>query len=178
MIFEREYKPELCVSADATRPHLRYVELDVARQRMCATDGHMLAIVPCVPDEHDVSGPLTADALKAARKASKGLPPELTANGAQAIPATGVTFPRPTRDERAPFPPVDQVMPSGDRSSARVALNPAYLLKLAQAIGAGECVELRFALDNDGRIAHLDPIVAIGKHGATGVLMPCRLGAP
>jgi len=49
-----EAKIELAASDEASRYTLQAVKLDVEHKRIMATDGHILAIVPCEvsPDDH------------------------------------------------------------------------------------------------------------------------------
>jgi len=170
MKFDPKYKPELCASKDYTRPHLAHVELDIAHKRMVATDGHALVVVPVTVEEHDASGPISKDALVAARKAVKNTNGDawIKANGALAV--YGATLDRP---EARTFPPVDQVIPK-DRK-ATISLNAKLLKDIADALGAKDGV-ITIGLDGDD-----DPIMVWGgsSKGREGepfaVLMPCRL---
>ncbi len=177
---------ERIVCTDVTRPHLTSVYLDTAKRRVCATNGHMLAIVPTREiNAHDTDGPVTPDAIKAARKRDLlkvTADVDIVANGSLVL-ANGTSMPRP---EPVKFPPVDQVIPSyraddkGDHEApptVTVSFNVNYLLDLARAIGAHKgsaTVTLTFPMPNAER-GMLDPIVVEGgDEGAIGVLMPYR----
>ena len=76
MHFETNYKPELCVSTDASRSGITavHIEKDGDRWIAVATDGHCLANVPVVPGEDSPrEGFVSSDTLKAARRVSKTL---------------------------------------------------------------------------------------------------------
>lgn len=102
-------------AAAATRDVRAYINqpwLDVERQRIVATDGHILAIVPIETDEGDASGPIPTEAIKAARKMYRHTPDAMgvfKANGAIAFP-NGYTIPRP--DGIGEFPDVDRLVPA------------------------------------------------------------------
>lgn len=168
MIFDPKYQPELIASTDATRPYLIHVELDVTGKRMLATDGHRLVVVPCEPQEHDTSGPVTGEALKGARKfAKRAKQPTtaLSANGALVYP--GVTLERPSRGD-AQYPPVDRVIPGEPERSITISFNPKYLYELALALGTPGCVKLRIDRDDSTHA----PITVNPGEPAFAVLMP------
>lgn len=179
MQFDRMYQPELIASKDETRLMLRYVELDVDGKRMMATDGHRAVIVPCDPQGGDASGPLTSDALKAARKVRKGTP-TIAANGSLVVTSiasgASTTYSRPDR-LGCEFPPLDKVMPqgliSGTDAHLTCVVNARYLYELAVAMGSPEHV--RITLSSDDRLAPI--VVAPGDptNGAIAVVMPMKL---
>lgn len=185
------YEIDRIVSADTTRPALTHAYLNTDARRLIATDGHVMAVLPVEIGEHDVSGFVSVDAIKAARKsAPKGAPVEIAAIGALAV-KDGPTFPRPGDGLR--FPQYEQVLPSfqrGDEGTVSVALNLDYLLDLAQAIGAhkseigkvsNRSVILTLKTESDGRF--LGPIVVEKNDKYTdttvrAVLMPETIVTP
>lgn len=187
MQFQSKFQPELIASTDETRPHLIYVELDLERKRMMATDGHRGVFVPCEPEEGDAAGPICREALIAARKAVKGkvarnmdLKPKIKANGSLVIDASpdhkvpSLTFPRVDRGEYQ-FPPLDKVTPKelvdGAPDTHTFAVNPKYLYELAIAIGTPEGIHITVSTTD-----HLSPIMVRPNDasGAYGVVMPMR----
>lgn len=173
MKFASKYRPELAASDDTTRDHLCHVELDVAGKRMIATDGHRLVVVACEPDADDVSGPVTEDALKAARKLAGRSQGDafLHANGTL-VTYGGPTFPRPSRE--TPFPTVDRVVPKGmnegDKGTHTFRVNARYIAEIAKAMGTEN-----IAITVKTRDA-LAPIMVrpCGDDAAFALVMPVR----
>lgn len=163
---EKRYKLEGVVAKSSRYPGATHVRLDVEGKRLLATNGHALAIVPCEPEEGDVSGAVTVEALKAARKAGM-VETRLACNGALEVPG-GASFPRPSPED-AEFPKVDHVVHQGE-PVFRVAINAESLAKLAQALGAVDgYVRLEFF---GSRVPFR---VTTGKEGELGVIMPVTI---
>lgn len=139
MRFDNRYEIERAISDDTSRPTLVHAHYDLERKRLCATDGHMMAIIPVEPQEGEAAGPVSGESIKAARKATAKMGiAEIHANGALAVLA-GPTFPRPRLDGLS-FPPIDEVIPSykkGDEGTVTIGLDVELLMGLARAIGAG-----------------------------------------
>jgi len=148
----------------------------------------MLVVVPVKPEEHDKTGPVSSEAIKAARKilGNKGETVEFSANGEIKLPG-GTIFPRVVGGH---FPPIDAVIPTykqGSDGTLTIGLDAKYLLELAKALGADKSrptVHLTIQLptrDKAGVCSNevLDPyVVTVGPSkldGAFGVLMPCRV---
>lgn len=148
MFFDPKVKPEVFASKDETRTHLLHVHLDRDNQKLVATDGHRLIATPVKNCEADHEGPITAEALAAARKIMARKhgrhEPILSANGCLAL-ANGTSFARPKAE---PFPPWQQVVPSSrtdltvvgpDFTPARtIGINAKYLAGVFEAVGEGE----------------------------------------
>lgn len=155
------------------RENLNYVYLDRDNDRLLATDGHILAVVPAQCADDDVSGYVSVDAIKAARKANKH-DATIKANGSLAV-VNGPTFDRP--DPGLPFPDIDRVIPevTGDPD---IALNAKLLLQLAEAISdtPNRIVHLRFARNSAGDICGSSAVhVTSGNNPDNfGVIMPVR----
>ncbi len=194
MRFDSKYVPELSASTDETRPQLCHVELDVAGKRLLATDGHRLVVIPCEPEAGDVSGPITAVALTAARKHAKAVAKavpkyqrdkhdsraRIHANGSLAVgdeSNPGPTFPRPTRDEYSAYPPVDKVIPKnmtpGSDGTVTFGINARYLAELAKAMGA-ENIQVTVRISDA-----LAPVIIRTSEGSSdaplSVCMPVRI---
>lgn len=180
MKFPKNAKIEKCASRDISRAHLVNPYLDVKGSRLVATDGHAMAIVTVEVGSDDHDGPVTSEALQAARKAIPkhgGDMAEINVNGSQAIPG-GATFPRPAA---VSFPPVDAVIPTYGEDAIRISFNPWLLLRAVEAIGADSKIEapivLTFASKPDKNGERCDPM-RVDCDGAAGyaVVMPCRVG--
>ena len=181
MKMDKSHKIENCISPDTTREHLCKAYLDTEKKRLVATDGHMMAVVPVIVEEGDVSGFVTADAIKTARKVKVNPEVSIHCNGALAID-NGPTFARPTDGQ---FPPYEQVMPEyrqGDAGTITIGLNAGYLHDLMQALGSPKSgivsLTIPVKVGEDGKLdAGLEPIVVGTSNagGAVGVLMPARV---
>lgn len=179
MKFSKDTKIEKVASRDISRASLVNPYLDVKGKRLLATDGHTMAVVRVEvgPDDHD--GPVTAEALAAARKAvPRGHDDAfLNVNGAQIVP-DGPTFPRPAA---VSFPPVDAVIPTYGDDAIRVSFNPFLLLRACEAIGVEReaSIVLTFTRENDrntGKPVVLAPIkVECERAAGFAVVMPCRI---
>jgi DNA polymerase III sliding clamp (beta) subunit (PCNA family) len=165
----RNQKIEAICSKDETRQHLCSPYLDLtnpADPRLVATDGHaMVALKVEEPDEHDATGHVSVDALKAARK--RGELGYVLCNGSCALPG-GATFPRP---DVGTFPDWRMVMPKEEREGEHsIAFDVKLLKAIVDACGGEGNVTLHFADPNE-------PIRVNVHNAAIGhlaVLMPVR----
>jgi hypothetical protein len=179
MLVSKTHKIELAASKDQTRAALLnpYLERGADGDKVIATDGRMLAVLPVECDEKDVTGYIPRECLKDARKAGG-----VILNGVAEV-YCGASYPRGTEYN---FPQWRQVMPDySRRRTVKLGIDPALLKRLADAIGA-EIVCLEFPVDGPGewqsgdRIT--DPLIVKpsarsgGENPAHGVLMPCRVG--
>jgi hypothetical protein len=178
MLVSKTHKIENAASKDQTRAALMnpYLERGADGDKVIATDGRMLAVLPVECDEKDVTGYIPRECLKDARKAGG-----VILNGVAEVYG-GASYPRGTQYN---FPQWRQVMPDySNRRTIKLGIDPALLKRLADAIGAekvclefpldepnewhsGDCITepltVRPANDNSGNPAH-------------GVLMPVRVG--
>jgi DNA polymerase III sliding clamp (beta) subunit (PCNA family) len=169
MKFDKSIKVETFASKDETRPHLCHTHLDTEACVMVATDGHRMIVTPVADIEpDDRTGPITEEALKAARKiAGRYVDAAVFANGALTL-SNGTSFPRPKEDG---FPPYKQVMPrAGVEGRRTVGVNAKYLASVFTALG-----DCNVTMTIGGE---LDPIV-FRRHGELGetviVIMPTRI---
>ena len=182
MIFDKTHQVDAIVSKDTARIALCQAHLDVERKRLEAVDGHMAVSTPVEIEPGDVSGPVSVDALKAARKAAgKGATASIHCNGSLAVPS-GPTFPRPDL-QGIKFPSLPAVVPTikpGDPGTFTINFNVEYLHRLAKAIGTDGAISLTVELDKDDDgnpiiKENLNPLVVTGSNPAVqAVLMPCR----
>lgn len=138
---------EKACSTDKDRPALFFPYIDTSESGkpvVVATNGKIMAIVPAVAQESE-AGRLSVAPLKLARKQG----PQDCAD-IEVDPVTrahkllnGNVLPREDEADGANYPNWRGVLPSPHRVIiARIALNPALLLNLAQAMAAGESVVL------------------------------------
>ena len=172
-------KIEACVSVKDCRTYLNYLNLNVERNRVEATNGHFAAIIPVEVEDGDVSGPVSVEAIKAARKLSgRNGEPHILANGSLALP-NGQTFPRVTNDDIGRYPDIDRIMPNEPDRAPDICINADYLAKLAQALGSGNLGNIvKIWIDDSGATSNgFNPIVVqtiSGPKDGVGVLMQCR----
>lgn len=173
MKMDKRYRPELIASKDETRSMLLEPWLDVVNKVVVASNGHMLVAVPVETGEGDTTGVMPSEALKAGRKAAKGLAEvEIAANGA-ATTTSGASFVRKDMN----FVPWQAVVPSyrkGDKDTITIFFDANYLKQLVDALGCDGLVSLTFPKSNDD-----DPIVIrseskSAREGEIAVLMPIR----
>jgi len=177
MKFDKRYKPELCAGVKDRRFYLNNAHLDVDKARILSADGSALVCIPVELSAGDLAGPISADALKAARKAPT-VDRDLEILARDSLIAGGITFPRASADYK--YPDVDRLIPR--LTQADIAIDARLLLVIQNALGASG-VSLQFAKNPDGTI---DPHAAIlvkpiytgstigGNPNALGALMPMR----
>lgn len=173
MKISKSHKIELAASKDQTRAAIvnPYLDRGPDGDKVIATNGRILAVLPVECDEKDVSGYVPRECLKDARKAGG-----VVLNGVAEIYG-GASYPRGTEYN---FPNWRQVMPDySKRKTVKLGIDPALLKALADAIGA-EIVHLEFPVDEQTDTV-LDPLIVKpsgrsgGENPAHGVIMPCRV---
>ena len=163
------------LAASTYREYLTHAYLDVERQRLIATNGQIMAIVPVICEDSDTSGYVTLDALVLARKAKANI----AANGSLAL-SDGRVLPRPDADTVGKYPDIDRVLPAAPIGQADIYLDANLLYRLAQAISRkaekhdGLRIGLTFAKNSDGTIDHTRGVRVDGYDDACGVIMPMR----
>jgi len=174
-----EAKIELAASTEESRYTLKAVKLDVAGKRIMATDGHILAIVPCEVGDKDKDALLSLDSIKqirAMQKRAKSVPVEVTTNGKATAVGAGETAEYELIN--GTFPNVDAVIPKGGKyeGPCTVSLNAELLLRLAKALQPEvdkrnpPVVQLWIKDGNSGVLVKCDD-----NPEAIGVIMPYRL---
>lgn len=162
---------ELAASTEASRYTLQAVKLDVEHKRIMATDGHILAIVPCEVSAEDHASLIPLDAMKqlrAMQKRSKSVPVEIRTNGK--IEAVGRGEAASFEPTTGQFPNVDMVIPQS--GPATITLNVELLYRLAKAMISPDD-ELIVSLTI--KDAQSGVLVKTSKNpDAVGVIMPCR----
>lgn len=165
-------KIEKAISRDQTRHAITAPWLS-ADNKVIATDGKILAVIPCQVDGGDEPGYIPTDALKASRK-GRGATGEMALTRTECRVSGGATFPV---DNERTAPDWTAVTPPADRPiKMRVALDPERLAALAEAMGAGAVI-----LEIESESSPITVRPASKGHGdvpaepgAFGVIMPCR----
>ena len=189
MTIPKNCKVELSASADVkTRKSIcePYLDLETneagvpVRGQLIATDGRIMAVVPITPNDHDVSGYVSEEVLKASRNVASGKYVSVVCNGTAQI-ADNHSMPRAGLAEGT-YPNWRQVLPAKVEAAAEaptthciVALDIALLWKLAQSLGT-EGLRLQIPVDGMGCI-RVDACLCKGQYptGAYGAIMPMRL---
>lgn len=175
MKIHKDCKIELATSKDASRHVITEPYLDMVQSPvMVATNGAMLAVVPVETDIEDKTGFVTAEALKAERKAKLGM----LCNGELKI-TNGPAFFRP---DNGKFPNWRTILPAEDREVVfKVGINVKMLWELCQAIGC-ETAQLEFGDTLNGIVVKPTsvhspyyPSKPCANDKAYGVIMPTRL---
>jgi hypothetical protein len=170
MILRKECKIEEAVSTDKTRAGM--LDPHIISGTIRASDGHILAVVPCKTEKSE-EGPVSAEALKAARKHwKKSDTIEIKLNGSQEIPG-GPSFPRP---EASDFPRIAGLWPKRTADSVTIGIDAALLHSLADALGS-DYLEIR--ISGKERAVVVRPVSKTSHHPeylrGAGLIMPVRL---
>ncbi len=167
MKFDKDCQIEKAASLDTSRPGLENVYFDKDKCKLIATDGRRMAIIPCDPENGDVSGLVSPAALKEYRKQSKKALVSLELNGTQKVGAYSLE--RPTQEQNGNFPNWEMVLPkASDKVTFEIGLNAELLVELAKAIGSSDgVVKLKF-------IDSLK-VIQVSTSKGEGLLMPVRV---
>lgn len=154
MRFSKLCKIHKCAAkVGETRYALSNAQLEIdddGAARLVTTNGRILAVIPVEDVEGDTAGPVPAAALAEATKGWKSKAPDanVQANGCVRYPVKGGTMEveRPKPEDVGDFPKWKAVIPNTP-VECRIALNPEYLLALAQSIGADSSIVIEFRED-------------------------------
>lgn len=144
MLIDRKYEVAKVPPKQPGRYAMQHLHLNVERKTLTATDGRVLAIVPVQPDEHDATGLVPVDAIKAAFKAPpahlrKQDQARVEANGCVVAHVEGGRLESVRPDGE--FPRYEAVIDRdtfGASDTLKIGLNAKLLYALAQALGAEE----------------------------------------
>jgi hypothetical protein len=186
---------EAAASVDPSRYVICDPYLSIEHKSVIATDGRCMAIVPVELEDGDVSGWLSEDALKAARKQASKLDglAVLHCNGSLAL-NNGASFPRPNipKEGESPmtYPNWKAVTVPKGKNKHILAIDVDLLVNLAKAMGTSK-LRLEMAFEqckpsdpspesfvcNDS--IRVTPCQSSKKdspvEGSYGVLMPMRV---
>lgn len=166
---------EKACSVDPARPIIHSPYLDVVDSpnerigTVVATDGRIIAMIPCELEEGDQAGIIPADRFKAARKKRKHPGIYDTAEVPCDSPGTG-------------FPQWRQVIPPSDTyaKSISVRLDAQLLLNLAAALSVdgSRKIELVIPLEDDSKTVNGHPAMKVypscTRSQGVGYIMPIR----
>ena len=176
MKMDARFKPELIVSKDKQRVAIATCYLQ--GKFLLATDGRMLVKIPVEREEGDTDGPVTIEAIAAARKLGRKLGLVVIACNDALVTPDGASFPR---NAAVSYPQVEQAIP-GKRKEVKLGLNAALLKALADALGddGKTGVVLAYEVGADGTpgttpISITLNCAAGGRDGIKAVLMPMRV---
>jgi hypothetical protein len=158
-----------------------HVWLDVEKQRLVATNGNALAVVPVNCDTQDKTGFITVEAIRYARKQNaRKQDIQIIAKDRLEI-LKGPLFPRPTVDEIGTYPTWLKVIPKKSETDLVIGINPKLLLAVANALGT-EQVALHFRRTKENKrdaINKIEPIIVTSldtdAEESIGVIMPVRI---
>ncbi len=173
-------KIEVVADKEPSRYTLNAVQVDVEHKRVMATNGHILAIVPCEvsPEDHSALMSLeTVKAVRAMQKRAKSAPITVTTNNKITAEGNGERIEHEVVTGR--FPNVDMVVPKFD-GPPTITLSVDLLYRIAEAVHSNP-----IGKDNPGSIslwikdAQSAVLVKSSEDedkaiGAVGVIMPCR----
>lgn len=136
MKIDKSSKIEQAVAKESSRYAFNAPYYDHEAHAMIATDGRILAVVPVLDDDDDVTGLIPVDAIKVARKGRLTNP--IRANGT--IDLLGVSYTRP----EGRFPAWRDVIPKIsdiETDNVKLRIDARLLYNLSQALGSDK-VEL------------------------------------
>ena len=182
MKLKKSYKLEEACSTDATRPAICEPWIEPNGEsaklvtgigpRAIATDGKILAIVPCELQHDDKGERIAIKALKESRKAggSKAEHAFIGLETSHSVAAGGAQY--PVTQHRPPV--MDRIVPGDNRAPAivKIRLDASLLLRLAKALGSQHD---RVSLEISGE-ADVVIVRPMGENcdEAFGLIMPVR----
>jgi hypothetical protein len=158
-----------------------------------ATNGKIMAVVPCAVGTGDKPGRITPDSLQYARKHTLGDAAAVLhlIDDATAIAEDTTSFPREleskvksggeqleifraaTTEEDGDSDGMIGVIPERSANAVVLVINPAYLKTLAEAMGSPDCITLYITPDENNRVLSAIRAECVDDDGrATGVIMP------
>ena len=141
MRVDSKYKLECATTKDKGRPVLMLLKVDTLNDKpvLIATDGRLMAIVPCEVRDNEQGKIFSPVSLVAARKlAKRNQSAEVVLQNGTATLIDGSSTPTPTDME---YPNWKAVQPDPKRKiRVTVALNAAFLARLAAALGNEEVI--------------------------------------
>jgi hypothetical protein len=190
MEIDKKYQIEKAAGEDPNRPDIQYIH--ISQHRATATNGRILATVPCVTAKSDELGPITVDSLLYARDhiicdvAVLHLLDNRTviALDSSQLPRSLESTASPNAEQLDMFrkstenvKPIQEItaglIPTADFDDIVLAINPALLLDLAKALGSKEKLILRLRPDADNQVRQI--IRCEADKDAYGVIMPMNV---
>lgn len=144
---------EKIIAKKDVRYYLNDAHLNVEKSRIEMTDGCALVMLSVELHKDDVSGPVTVEVIKAARKVSKIRKNkdklEIICHNDRLEVPYGPTFTRPPCESN--FPDCDRIVEKDEFYDSKIYLNPEYLLLIAKALqgnAKGKGIVIRFNADD------------------------------
>ena len=167
-------KIEKCSGKNVRRYYLNQPYLDIEESAVISTNGHIMAVCPVELDEGDTSGPITAESIKAAIKASpvkaiRDKTANIKANGSLQLD-NGQSFPREELTQK--WVDYKRVIPDTDKTEMVISLDAKLLKDLADSINTPgtSVIKIRIIDNNTAFYVESDD-----KSECYGVIMPCRV---
>lgn len=161
------------VSKEQSRYGIAAIQFDAEKNRVAATNGKALAILPAEVEEGDHSAII--DAGLWAEKRRKGEMVAATINGCATMP-NGKVFP----NMECHYPDVDQVIPKFNGKTVKLCIDPKLLFTLAEAMGRDNDntgVMLEMQANEKGLVVDYISVtnnIDFNGEKAIGVIMPTR----
>jgi len=188
MINEIENCCETSSKATSMKPSMPWLCVEAAH--VYATNGMVLAIVPCEIHPEDTSGPLPIEALKRARKALSTFDTStLIARSTQVTFSDGSTVPRTDNPEASDtsyesgIKLLENSRNAADGREPDLCIDANLLARLAKALNDTKDrsdngrIKLWFSRNDDGSFDFRAPLYAkayAGTCGSEGLIMPLR----
>ena len=128
MIIPKDLLP-LC-STDLARGGLQYVYVDCEKKYAIASNGHILAAIPIEPESGEVSGYVSAEAIKLA--AQQSLFRGRLLHFEKQTDVNGILFPNPYAEAESPPPFPDWTVIIPRYNLCEIGLRAEYLMALAK----------------------------------------------
>jgi len=177
MKFNEKYKIEKAVTTDKLRPAMCEIQIDKDGKQLVATNGHILAMIPCEIAEADIARRIRPDVITKARKAEKSLPKyqrtdKINLNNANATVTLADSSIVPNSICEDNYPNWQAVIPKIEESE-EIALNVELLDRLTDAIGT-KSIKIVFDTKHKTQGMKVYPLND-GDNNAWGLLMPLRI---
>ncbi len=191
MKIPKKYKLDQAVSRyEDARFATEHIHIDTDNKCAVATDGRILAVVPCEPSPTEeiigVPALVPVDAFKAARRAAGGgqKNPDLVLMVDDRVTVQDGAGKRTFDQGKGEFPNYKNVIPAAGAGKIELVINANLLQKLANALGSsgGVKLEIQHVVDDKGVHKHIERNKGIrvtpitqgteGENDAYGVIMP------
>lgn len=182
MEVDKGYKLHKATATDVSRFGFDNIMVDPARERACATNGKLLAVIPITTDDAEKNVDpfgVSAEAWKTLVKGSTRTPATLNVldDSVHVINKVLTVFPVVDMQDLPKCDSIIKSMPAPTSDTIRIGLNPKFLHLLADALGT-DTVTLEVTPDHNGTVKTMVKVhpSADDDHGQYGVIMPivCR----
>lgn len=163
MQFPVKSKIEKVLPKDRDNPVLTNPYLDIEAGVVLASNNRCALSIPVEVGADDVSGPVSVDAIKAARKTDT----EIQCQEKHIVIPGGVAY---HREDFPAYPPISELFVSGEDAVVSITLDAKLLAGLAEAMGTDTVtLKLPVGLKRIG----VEPFIGLPHvAGAVGVILP------